>query len=70
MRHLQYQLFKKGLKISIQNLNAELRKIQHSVCIDRYTGLHMKSLSALKVRRKLSIDFYQSDSLAYFMSNF
>lgn len=70
MRHLQYHLSKKGLKISIQKLNDELRKIQHSVCIDRYTGLYMKLPSALSpnakqiysllgIKRKEKITFFK-----------
>lgn len=70
MRHLQYNLANKNIKISMQKLNDELRKMQHSICKDSYTGLLLKipsahtSLSkqiytALGIKRREKISFHK-----------
>lgn len=70
MRHLQYNLSMKNIKISVQKLNDELRKLQHSICKDSYTGLHLKIPSAqtpllkqiyaaVGLKRKETISFHR-----------
>ena len=46
MRHLQVNLKRKNINISMNKLNDELRKLQHSICKDSYTGLLLKIPSA------------------------
>lgn len=69
MRHLQYNLVLKNVKISMQKLNEELRKLQYSIFKDNYTGLLLKVPSAqtpltkqiyaaLKIKRKEAITYH------------
>ena len=46
MRHLQLNLKRKNINISMNKLNDELRRLQHSICKDSYTGLLLKIPSA------------------------
>lgn len=70
MRHLQYNLKLKNINISMNKLNDELRKMQHSICKDSYTGLLLKIpsaqspiskkiYSALGIKRKEKISFHK-----------
>jgi transposase len=70
MRHLQYNLLRQNIKISMQKLNEELRKIQYSICKDAYTGLYFKIpaaqtplakqiYSALGIKRKEKVTFHK-----------
>ena len=70
MRHLQYNLTRKNIKISMNKLNDELRKLQHSICKDSYTGLLLKIpsaqtpiakqiYSALGIKRNEKISFHK-----------
>jgi len=70
MRHLHVNLKRKNINISMNKLNDELRKIQHSICKDSYTGLLLKIpsvqtpivkqiYSALGINRDEKISFHK-----------
>ena len=70
MRHLQVNLKRKNINISMHKLNDELRKLQHSICKDSYTGLLLKIpsvqtpiakqiYSALGIKRQQQISFHK-----------